>query len=324
VNLQHYYKVLGFDKPVDKDTLKKQYRKLSKQYHPDNNPDDQSAHDKFKEIAEAYDMICNPHKIKSLNTRPTYNKTNIVRDIQKTVSITLEELFKDTNKTVKYSRIVLCDKCGGEGGDNPTNCSECNGTGEVVTTQRIMGLQFTTKTPCGTCNGLGHVPEILCGKCEGKGLQIKYEEITIQIPNSTNEWSKLLIPEMGNHVFRQPPGNLLIHIEIKKHPIYVRENELDISRSLDFTYSELVIGCEKEFDHLDGKKIKVTLPPGSTHESIFRLIGRGLPNEVSTGCLYTKGNLLFPDKDDKEVLDKISEIRELEKNRDKPCDEIKP
>lgn len=213
-----YYKILGVDKSATKDELKKAYRKLSLQYHPDRNPNNKEAEEKFKEISEAYNILSNDELRNRYDTYGTvdvnsssFDADAIFREFFKnsgfgsmfdeefgssdnvvyvgtnknlSINVTMEDVYNNVEKTITYKVERPCEKCNGSGSLNGKTmvCPHCNGTGQIRHVETHGFIHMQNITTCPYCNGSGNIITNPCKECGGTGLKIKDEKLTIQVP----------------------------------------------------------------------------------------------------------------------------------------------
>ena len=236
-----YYNILGVDKSATDEELKKAYRKLSLKYHPDRNPGNKEAEEKFKEVVEAYDILSDKEKRQqydmfgtidgNFNSSAASNMDEIIRkfmrhhagfgffnddfddeniikkghDKKVRVTITLEELYRHGKKTIKYDRYKPCTECHGKGTNGSGTigaCPYCHGSGYVTQTQKFAYGFSQTTVHCPHCHGSGKSISNPCGKCGGSGLELQEETITIDIPVGVTDNVAVKIPRKGHYCER--------------------------------------------------------------------------------------------------------------------------
>jgi molecular chaperone DnaJ len=339
-----YYEVLGLNKDASEKDIKKSFRSLSKEYHPDKGGDEE----KFKEINEAYSILSDSKKKESYDRfghdEPNnYNGGNdafdMIRRMQEqfqqqyrqqtrskptgqairlNVKLTLEEMFTGIDKTFKYNRNISCTDCDGTGGHDITTCSHCNGTGIMYKIFRTPSGMVQEASVCAHCNGQGKTYKTECKKCKGAGIISYKDEITFTIPKGINNGDNMVISEKGHSVKNGIPGDLIIVITEIKHEVFNRYSG-DLEYIKIISYEDAILGLNIEVPTIEGNKIKLDIPPYSDNETILRLKGQGMSihNSNQRGDMYIKVNVKLPKEindDEKELLIKIKEIKEKLEN----------
>lgn len=354
-----YYEVFGLNRDASDDDIKKAYRKQAMEYHPDRNPGDKNAEEKFKEASEAYEVLSNPEKRQifdryghgglkggfggsgevdfdlsdALRTfmdgfggfgdffgtgrgRSSQNGQQVGSDLQVRLPLTLEEIATGVEKKLRLKRLVTCEKCDGLGAadrDGISNCHVCHGSGEVRQVSRSIFGQFVNVSACSTCNGEGRIISIPCDRCRGDGRERREDEVSIKIPAGVATGNYLSRRGEGNGGPRKgPAGDLIVLIEEKEHPLFLRQ-ENDVLFSSLVGYSQLVLGDDIEVPTLNGK-VRLKIPVGTQADKIFRLKGKGIPelNGYGRGDQLVKISLYIPEKIDKEEKKLIEKLAEYE------------
>lgn len=353
-----YYEVLGVSRDADDETLKKAYRKLAMQYHPDRNVGDHEAEVKFKEAAEAFEVLRDPDKrarydryghagLDGLNM-PQFNNADSVmdlfgdlfgdffgggrrrrgrqagRDLQMAVEITLLEASRGVKKTVPVARDERCPECGGSGakpGTKPAACRRCGGHGVVLQGQGFFRIQQT----CPGCGGRGVVLPDPCRKCHGGGLVSVERSIEVNIPAGVDNDMTLRVPgegEVGDP--GAPPGDLYCVLRVRPHPLFVR-NGLDLHCEVPVTFSQAALGAEIEVPTLEGKFIPQTLPRGTQGGDELRVRGKGMPGlyrdgrpDGRVGDLVVHVRVVTPRNLTKRQEELLRELAELDGNHVSP------
>ena len=332
-----YYEVLGVDKNASAEDIKKAYRKKAIQYHPDKNPGDKEAEEKFKEAAEAYDVLSDPQKRARYDqfghagmsgqggfsgggfsmedifsqfgdifggafgggfgsafgnafggSRSSGRRVARGTDIRIKVKLSLADVVKGVEKTVKINKMVTCPDCGGRGAASEADiktCEHCHGTGVVTKIANTILGQMQTSSPCPYCGGEGKKITNPCRKCSGSGLVKSAEEITFKIPAGVQEGMQLTIQGKGNAARNGGvPGNLLVVIE--EEPTReggIQRDGNDLVYTLNLSFPDAVLGCSVEIPYIDSK-LKIKVDPGTQPGKILKLRGKGIPEVNGYGC----------------------------------------
>lgn len=277
---------MGVSKDATQEQIKKAYRQKSKQYHPDINPD---GADKFKEISEAYEVIGNVEKRKNYDNPQRQNPFGDFNDPfasffdrfrnnfngpQKiiTVNLTPEEVFKGVKKEIVFQKNEKCDSCGGVGGQKVI-CKSCNGHG--IINDNSNGI-FSMGRMCNDCQGSGYQIENKCFKCNGKGLNGKFEKLMINIPANVNHNDTLQVRGKGDFIMGKGYGNLLLKINIKKENGFEKiGNDLLLNFNIDI--KDFISKKSIEVSHPDGR-LNIPLPDEISTERPLRIKNKGYGN----------------------------------------------
>jgi len=313
-----YYEVLGVARNAGEAQISEAYRKLALQYHPDRNPGDEEAIVKFKEAAEAFEVLSHPEKrarydrygIAGLEGggAPQFHDVsdifnafgdilgqgffgdffgggrNRVRkgaDIRCDVTLDLLEAARGTSKIVRFKRHTRCGTCHGTGakpGTRPEPCRYCGGRGRIVQSTGIFSMQ----TPCPACHGEGHVIRDACRECSGSGYV--QEKITrkVDIPAGVDEQTRLRLNEEGEpSPDGGPPGDCYCFIHVSEHNLFQRKGQ-DLYCAAPISYTQAALGATIEVPTLDGRE-ELRIPAGTQSGAVFTLKGRGMPDPRRQG-----------------------------------------
>jgi molecular chaperone DnaJ len=288
--MNKYYEVLGLNNGASPEEVKKAFRKLSKKYHPDLNPDNAEASEKMSKINEAYRILTGKEKPKEEQRRGGGNPFGgfnpfggggfnpfgrSQRPQQYIVEVTLEEIFNGCNKEVSFNKTVTCGDCHGLGGKEPTVCSQCSGQGHFN--------QHGSLFMCNTCRGTGQVFTKHCGTCGTTGSKTVVEKVNIDIPKG-GIGSTILVRGRGNETQGLPPNDVIFRVMLKKHPLFEVDN-WDLHKTEKINVFDLLLGTQVELETLDGK-VKVKIDKLTPIDKVFRLVGKGL--NLPNG---TRGNM---------------------------------
>jgi len=313
---EDYYKILGVDRNATQEEIKKAYRRMALKYHPDRNPGDKEAEKKFKQAAEAYEVLSDPEKrarydryghagLEGVPVRGFTTFEDIFDafgdifggdsifdsffdmgrrrrtqrrgpNLRCEVTISLEEVARGTERTIKIHRHEICKNCAGTGsrpGSMPSRCEYCNGRGEV---RQSRGF-FVVRVTCPRCGGVGTVITDPCPECRGKGKIPKTAEIKVRIPPGIEDGTRLRIAgegEIGDN--GAPRGDLFCDVFVKEHPFFERHGD-DIICEVPISFAQAALGAEIEVPTLTSTA-RVKIPRGTQSGQIIRLRGQGLPN----------------------------------------------
>ena len=315
VTKRDYYEVLGVTRTADGEEIKRSYRRLAMKYHPDRNPGDAEAEVRFKECAEAYEVLSDDgkrkrydqfghggvsggHDFSHMDVTDIFSmfddifggafagragggaRTRAARgfDLETQVELTLAEVAAGAEKTIEFERQDNCDTCKGTGakpGSSPVVCVQCGGNGRVA--QQGFGGMFRMVTTCPNCRGRGSVVREHCMSCNGSGRQLRKQTVTVKIPAGVHEGQAVRITGQGEPGDAgAPPGDLHCYITVKPHPIFSRHNN-DLVCQFPISFTQAALGATIEVPTLKGTE-NLDIPGGTQHGEVFKLRGKGLPD----------------------------------------------
>jgi molecular chaperone DnaJ len=306
-----YYEVLGVSKDATTEEVKKAYKKLALQHHPDKNPNDAQAEEKFKKVAEAYETLSDPQKRQEYDNpfpkgwglfgggnpfrRQARNMPQQGPDAQVQVAVEIEDIATTDHSTVlNLKRPKQCDSCSGTGAHQgkQTKCSDCHGTGMLSRSQGYIHIQQT----CPICRGSGQRPERACSVCHGAGKTIKRETIDIVIPAGVPDGHVICISDLGGEgVNGGPNGDLYVVVTTVPHKLFVRRGS-DLYCKVTIDFIQAVLGDKIEVPTLDGT-VALTVPPGTQPGALLRLKGQGLKEVGKTkrrGSIIAQIDIALP------------------------------
>lgn len=312
--MNKYYEILGLSPGASKEEIKKAWKSLALKWHPDRNPSEE-AKVKIQEVNDAYEILSGkreapreeqPNPFRGGGFRQGFRMK--ARPVNMFVDLTVEETYSGVLKKVKYHIDRTCIPCNGSGGLKTATCPTCKGRGMFIENNPHFGVQ--TMTMCNTCGGNGQVTIESCKICGGRGTTAKVEEVDLKIPKGVTEGVRMVGNGIGNDVNGAERGDIIFLLKILPHPVYQLDG-LNVSKTEELSFIDMVLGKEVELDTLGGK-FKVTIPANCEANKVIRLKGLGLTEESTqiSGDLYIK---LVP-KIPKEVTDQEKEILETLKS----------
>ncbi|MEW6671940.1 MAG: molecular chaperone DnaJ [Thermodesulfobacteriota bacterium] len=312
-NKRDYYEVLGINRNASDEELKKAYRKQALKFHPDRNPGDKTAEDKFKEAAEAYEVLRDPQKRQIYDQyghqglegagfsgfggfedifssfgdifedffgfgtgRRSRSRTQKGADLRYDLKLSFIEAAFGTETNIEVNKRGGCPSCGGSGceqGTHPETCGYCRGTGQATRTQGF----FTLSTTCPTCNGRGQTIAHPCPECRGAGQVMVRKKVAVKIPGGVDSGSRLRLTGEGEAgVNGGPPGDLYVFIHVESHEFFRRDNT-DVICQIEISFVQAALGDTVTVPTLNGKK-PLEIPKGTQPGDVFRFKGEGIPS----------------------------------------------
>ena len=317
-----YYEILEIERSASADEIKRAYRQMALKYHPDRNPDNAEAEQKFKEAAEAYDVLRDSEKrmrydkfghegvngagfgpfssnedifshfsdifgdLFGFSTGRARNRPQVGANLRYNLSITLRQAAKGDEISLKIPKQVACRECNGTGaapGTNPDTCPQCNGQGQVRFSQGF----FQIAQPCSACNGTGQYIKNPCPRCKGATSIHEIRELSVRIPPGVDSGNRLRLRGEGEPgIFGGPPGDLYVVLNVEEDSVFHRDGP-HLLLTHEISMVQAALGDSIEVPGLD-EPMQMEIPKGTQSGEVFRLNGGGLP-VVNTS---RKGDLL--------------------------------
>lgn len=350
------YDVLGISREATQEEIKKAYRRLAREFHPDLNKDPE-AERRFKEINLAHETLSDPAKRRRYDmfggegftpdmfsfgdlsgifeaffggASPfgggTRRRSRTARgsDQRLILEIEFEEAVFGTQKEIAIETLETCERCGGKGsepGTEPSRCSTCGGSGQVQDVrQSVFGTVMTSRT-CGTCQGSGQEIASPCTECRGQGRLSKEQVMTVDVPAGVSPGMELRVEGAADDGRGGgPPGDLYLALSIEPHPVFERRGQ-DLLCSLRLPVTAAILGAEVEVETLDGPDT-IAIPAGTQPGTVVKLGGKGVPNlgRRGRGDLLVRVDVEIPQKVGRRERPLIEEFAERRGERDRPLE----
>lgn len=342
--MKDFYEILGLDRDATENDIKRAYRKLAKEHHPDLNPDDLDSEQKFKEATSAYEILSNPEKRSrydrfghagvdpqaggqdfggfgdifddifdifggsGFTQSSTRKGPTRGADLRFDLNLDFKEAVFGVEKEVQIRRMENCSTCKGTGakpGTDKRTCEKCNGTGEVRFAQDTPFGRMIRVGECDACGGVGEIIEEECTTCNGSGRVNKSKKINIDIPAGVDSGSRILVRGEGDQGAKGgPSGDLFVFIDVTNDSVFTRRNN-NIYIDIPITITDATLGAEIEVPTLEDVETR-SIPPGTQSESRFKIKNKGVPYLQRSG----RGDLIFTVKVDipSEVTERQREL----------------
>ncbi len=307
------YEVLGVARDADEGVIKKAFRKLARELHPDVNAHDPQAEEKFKEAAEAYEILSDPDRratfdryghegLRGAGSAPNFDGFGSISDlfdaffsggggaggrggpaaggdVAVQADIDLAEAFAGVKRQVAVEVVGVCETCSGNGAKPGTpirGCERCGGAGRLQAVRRTPFGQVVQTVECDVCHGDGRVPEQPCTTCRGRGRHVTDVELDVDIPAGIADGQRIRIGGRG-HAGEPggPPGDLYVLVAVRQHDRFLRDGD-DLVTVLDVPAPLAALGTTVEVDGLDGP-VSFTVPAGTQPGEVLSVKGRGMP-----------------------------------------------
>src|SRR6476659_9230288 len=321
------YSVLGVPRKASAEEVKKAYRKLARKYHPDRNPGDDEAEERFKEVQEAYDTLSDPKKRQEYDSGGMFSgfvprgfagggftsdlgdifstvfgrrgaqreASARGRDLETEVQLSFQQAMDGAEVRVTVPKQATCATCGGSGakpGTSPTICPRCHGRGIDSESQGF----FSISQPCPRCGGRGEIIESPCETCGGSGLTMQRKRYRVKVPPGVRDGSRIRVSGKGEDgPLGGPPGDLYVVTRVSPSPVFKQRPDGNLEVTVPITIAEAIQGATVEVPTLNGTK-RIRIPAGTKHGTVQRLRGEGPPKPSgrARGDIYYRLEIEVP------------------------------
>jgi len=342
-----YYQILGVDRSATTEQVKKAFRKVARETHPDANPDDPTAEARFKQAAEAYEVLTDPARRQRYDRGDTIDLSDLFsgmgglddlirsvfgdsglfggrpyrpprgRDILVRATVTLEEAAFGTEVDVEYSALSSCVTCEGTGsspGTHPVTCPDCGGGGQVRMAQRSVFGTMMSVTTCPTCKGEGSLIADPCPDCAGSGATPNDKKVNVEVPAGVSRGTRLRLSGRGESGGRTgQAGDLFVEIDVEEDERFERR-ETDLIHALSVSVPEATLGAKIEVPTIDGDTESLEIPPGTQPGAVFTFSGSGMPvlGRRRRGDMHVVVDVTIPEvltSEEEELVRRWAELR---------------
>lgn len=343
-----FYRLLEVGKDADQATIKKAYRRLAQKLHPDANPDDPNAAERFKGVSEAYSVLSDADRrreydqVRSMGAQgfgpgggpfaggqvriedlfggaggigDLFNFSRGHRgpqrgaDMSATLDLTFEESIRGTTSPVAVQGAVQCGRCSGSGGEPGTTVDVCGNCGGTGTVASNQGF-FSFTNPCPVCGGAGRNVESHCRQCGGSGQEVRARTIKVRIPPGIKDGSTIRLRGRGAPGPRGgPPGDLLVRVRVGRHPVFSRKGD-NLTMQLPITFTEAALGAKVRVMTLNGP-VTLKIPAGTPSGKTFRIRKEGVRRGSGRpGDLLVTAQVTVPEKLPRDARKLLEEFKD--------------
>jgi molecular chaperone DnaJ len=309
------YEVLGVPRDADETQIKKAFRRLARELHPDVNAHDPQAEEKFKEAAEAYEILNDPERralydryghegLRSGGYAPNFDSFGSIADIFEAffgeafggaarraagprqgadvavaAEVTLEQAYKSSSVRLSFEAVDRCERCHGNGAEPGTpieTCRRCGGAGMLRAASRSVFGQVMRTMPCDVCHGEGKIATHPCSRCDGRGREVHRRSLEVDIPAGIADGQRIRLSGRGHAgEAGAPPGDLYVVVQVRPHERFIRDGD-DLVTALDVPAPLAALGTRMPVETLDGQ-VEVEIKPGTQPGEVLTVPGAGMP-----------------------------------------------
>jgi molecular chaperone DnaJ len=350
-----FYDILGVSRDASTEEIKKAFRRLARDSHPDANPEDPTAEARFREIAEAYEVLSDPERRHRYDRGDTIDLNDLFasfggfddlirsvfgdsglfstqtrqpnrgRDVLVPTRITLAEAAFGVTRELEFASLVNCETCDGSGaapGTSPETCSKCAGAGAVRVARRGFLGSVMTLTACDLCAGTGQMIRVPCETCRGRGLTSGERAVSVEIPGGVSEGTRLRLTGQGEPGSRGARrGDLFVEIHVEPDDRFIRDGD-DLIVRVELGMAQAALGTELETPLIEGGFQEIEVPGGTQPGTVFSLRGKGMDRlgRRGRGDMLVEINVQVPEnlsQEEEEALRAYASVRGEETSRAK-------
>lgn len=352
---ENYYEILGVDRSASTEEIKKAFRRVARETHPDANPDDPESEARFKLAAEAYEVLSNPERRQRYDRGDTIDLSDLFRgagglddllrsvfgdsgmfggrpyrpprgrDVLVRTRVSLEEAAFGTEAAVEYEAATSCPTCDGSGaspGTHPVNCPDCGGVGQVRRSQRSVFGTMMSVTTCPTCRGEGTLITDPCPDCSGSGAVPEKVRVNVEIPPGVSNGTRLRLTGRGESGGRAgQSGDLFVEVIVDEDPRFERRDS-DLIHHTSIGIAAAALGTRIEVPTIDGDPVSLEIPRGTQPGSVFEVPRHGMTilGRRGRGDLIVVVDVGIPEDLDEREEDLLRQWAELRGERtDRPA-----
>lgn len=346
--IRDLYEILGVPRDASQEEIRRAYRRLAREYHPDVSQS-HDTEDRFKEIAAAYEILSDPQKRQQYDRygqaggpmdfpfgdvadifeaffggggfgrrTATARRSRVQRgeDVFASISLSFEEAAFGAHRDVEVERLQTCDRCAGSGaelGTTPTRCRTCGGTGQVQDVRRSIFGTVMTAHPCAACDGTGEEILTRCDRCRGSGRVATTDTVPVDVPAGVADGLELRVTGAGHTgTAGGPAGDLYLTLSVDEHAVFERHGQ-DLFATLEVPMVQAALGAELEVEVLDGAE-RIALEPGTESGTTVRLRGKGMPHlgRRGRGDLFVTVHVQTPSalsREERKLMEQLAEIQ---------------
>lgn len=353
-----FYELLGVERDAAPDEIKRAFRRLARQYHPDVAGDDPETEARFKEVARAYEILSDPERRARYDR---FGEEGLSAGADPFVGVDLSDLFDaffggdpfnvrggarsrrapdaevklalefadavfGAEKTIEVRLPVECDACDASGcapGTHPETCNDCGGVGEVREVRRSILGQIVSARPCPRCRGVGRMITSPCKECGGEGRVTRSRSLQVEVPAGIADGQRLRLGGRGPVGPRgSPAGDLYVDVSVAPHDDYERVGD-DLVRRLEVAFTQAILGAQIDIETLEGEHEQLVVPRGTRDGTVFRLKNRGVPHlgRGGRGDLLVEVQVGIPDSLSDEEEELVRGLAELRGDEVAPADQ---